>query len=80
MARLINIGFGNVVNSQQDRGSGKPGCGTCKENGAEHQGNPVTDRCNTGAKDKSSDRHKRRLSGAQRTSAGDHCPEICRNI
>lgn len=69
MARLINIGFGNVVNSQKIVAVVSPDAAPVKRMVQSIKGTRSLIDANSGAKDKSSDRHKRRLSGAQRTSA-----------
>ena len=53
MAKLINIGFGNVVNSPENRSCGKPGCTPVKTNGSECEGFQFPCGCHSGRKTKS---------------------------
>lgn len=68
MARLINIGFGNVVNSQKIVAVVSPDAAPVKRMVQSIKGTWSLIDANQGER-QSSDRHKRRLSGAQRTSA-----------
>ena len=72
MAKLINIGFGNVVNSRKIVAVGQSGCRTGKADDPEHQGHTCADRCDTGAQDEGGDRHIRRLPCPVSTPAGDN--------
>ena len=48
MAKLINIGFGNVVNSQKIVAVVNPDAAPCETNGSECEGNQFPCRCHPG--------------------------------
>ena len=72
MAKLINIGFGNVVNSRKIVAVVSPDAAPVKR--------MIQSIKDTGAQDEGSDRHIRRLHRSVSTPAGDDRQEICRGI
>ena len=59
MAKLINVGFGNVVNSRKIVAVVSPDAAPVKRMIQSVKGDPNSDRCHTGKKNKSSDRYFR---------------------
>ena len=79
MAKLINIGFGNVVNSQKIVAVGKPGCRSGETNGSECEGFQFPCGCHSGKKDQVRDRYFRPHSDIICDPAGHDRPQICRS-